>query len=76
MSISKKPFEIALGIMDMMQHWQLEPCAHPSTEIQKQALDVMYKLQSVSRHLRGMTGYKQYWHNELRGLICAFGTPA
>lgn len=68
--------EITPALTDLMKIWQSEPWGKSKTDLQRRALSVLNRLQSVSRHVKGTTGYKQLRQNELRGLIREFGTPA
>lgn len=75
LSLGKTLFEIAPALTDMMNRWQADPWAKPSNDLQSRAISVLGRLQNVSRHVKGTTGYKQSRRHELRGLIWEFGTP-
>ncbi|KAF8556634.1 hypothetical protein OG21DRAFT_1482850 [Imleria badia] len=75
-SLGQTLYEIASALSELMKLWQTELWGRPKTELQKMAFSVLARLQGVSRHVRGTTGYKQSRRNELRGLMREFGTPA
>jgi hypothetical protein len=75
-SLGRTLYEIAPVLTELMKVWQMNSRAKARTDLQKCALFVLGRLQSVSRHVKGTTGYKQVRRNELRGLMREFGTPA
>ena len=52
-------YEIAPALTDMMRIWQSDPWVKSRTELQKLAIYILNRLQGVSHHVKGTTGYKQ-----------------
>lgn len=74
--LGRRLYELAPALTDLLRIWETEPWAVPKTNMQKEAISLVNRLQSVAKHLRGTSGYKQARRHELRGLIRKFGTPA
>ncbi|KIJ09345.1 hypothetical protein PAXINDRAFT_31422, partial [Paxillus involutus ATCC 200175] len=62
-------------LTELVRMWESDPWSKPRTDLQRRALSTLNRLQIISKHVRGSSGYKQWRRNEIRGLIRKFGTP-
>ncbi|KAJ7652653.1 hypothetical protein DFH06DRAFT_1270251 [Mycena polygramma] len=68
--------EVAPALTELIQKWEAEPNAKPSTKQEKRAMRVLKKLKLIAKDLKGSSGYKQCRRNEIRALIRQMSTPA
>ncbi|KAJ7603334.1 hypothetical protein DFH06DRAFT_1022336, partial [Mycena polygramma] len=58
--------EVAPALTELIQKWEAEPNAKPSTKQEKRAMRVLKKLKLIAKDLKGSSGYKQCRRNEIR----------
>ncbi|KAJ7119793.1 hypothetical protein C8R44DRAFT_544496, partial [Mycena epipterygia] len=65
-TIAKEVQDVGPALNDLMQKWEKNPHAKPSSAAEKKALKVLNKLKLVAKNLKGSSGYKQCRRNEIR----------
>ncbi|KAJ7130143.1 hypothetical protein C8R44DRAFT_613545, partial [Mycena epipterygia] len=65
-NIAKEVKEVGPALTELMQKWEKNPHARPSSTAEKKALKVLNKLKLVAKDLKGSSGYKQCRRNEIR----------
>ena len=56
--------------------WHDNPDARPSSEPEREVLNVLRQMSVIGKKLRGSGGYKLCRRNEIRALIRCYSTPA
>ncbi|KIJ10459.1 hypothetical protein PAXINDRAFT_86066, partial [Paxillus involutus ATCC 200175] len=74
--LGKILYEVAPALTELVRMWESDLWSKPRMDLQRRALSTLNRLQIISKHVRGSSGYKQFPYNEIRGLIRKFGTPA
>lgn len=67
---------VAPSLTDMIQKWDHDPEAKPTTAMEKRALKLLDRLKYVAKDVKGSSGYKLCHRNEICAMIKKMSTPA